>query len=336
MFLSFIVPVYNAEKYIAECLASLVCQDLSETEYEILCVNDGSRDASPAILQQWQQEHHNIVLLHQGNGGVVSARNFGLSMARGDYIWFVDADDLVRENCLGALKAKAGETGCDRLIVGGYQFTDALTEEEKALSQQGKLPINCPWYDSVVWRGLLKREFLEENRLTFRHPELTHGEDGLYMYEVAACDPTVWETEEVLYFYRVHSGSAETAQSLASQEKKLRSYIRIAAILRDHYASGRRDHATANKLMTFLHFSLYAIAALPAKPARKYLSQMKKQKLYPFTRPAECTLDRSYMTERQDLIGKAFDKLYLNQHRPWGYRLMRIAQQARTLLKKHR
>ena len=336
MFLSFIVPVYNAEKYIGQCLDSLLRQDIPAEDYEILCVNDGSRDSSPAILQQWQETHPNIVILHQGNGGVVSARNFGLSMARGDYIWFVDADDFIKENCLAALKAKAEESDCDRLILGGYEFTDALTEQEQQLAAENRLRINCPWYDSVVWRGLLKREFLEAQNLRFHHPELTHGEDGLYMYEVAACHPKTVELEEVLYFYRVHSGSAETAQSLASQQKKLRSYIRIAAIMKGHYDSGRKDSATANKLMTFLHFSLYITAALPRKEAGKALKALKKEGLYPFTRPAECTLDRSYMTSREDLLGKAFDRLYLNQHRPWAYRLMRAAQQARALLKKFR
>ena len=65
MFLSFIVPVYNAESYIGECLTSLLEQDIPKTEYEVICVNDGSRDASPGILQQWQEENHNIVIIHQ-------------------------------------------------------------------------------------------------------------------------------------------------------------------------------------------------------------------------------------------------------------------------------
>lgn len=336
MFLSFIIPVYNAQAYLGECLSSLLCQDIPLEDYEIVCVNDGSKDASPAILREFAANYPNIVILDKENGGVVSARNAGLKAARGQYIWFVDADDFLKENILGALQSKAEQTGCDRLIVGGYEFTDVLTDEEKALSEQNQLPINCPWYDAVVWRGLLKRSFLQQHDLYFRHPDLTHGEDGLFMYEVASFCPSAVEIEEALYFYRVHSGSAETAQSLASQQKKLRSYIRIAAIVRAYYASGRRDSATANKLMTFLHFSLYIIAAFPRKEAKAALAQLKEEGLYPFVRPAECTLDRSYMIGRTDLIGRAFDAVYLNMHRPWGYALMRLAQQARNLLKKRR
>lgn len=140
MFLSFVVPVYNAAQYLPECLDSLLAQDISD--YEIICVNDGSRDASPEILRQYAAEHGNIRVINKENGGVVSARNAGLSATQGDFIWFVDADDFLLPNILGFLKDKAAETACDRLIVGGYQFTDRLTDEEIALSRQRKLPIN--------------------------------------------------------------------------------------------------------------------------------------------------------------------------------------------------
>lgn len=333
MFLSFIVPVYNAERYLGECLDSLLNQDIEKDDYEIVCVNDGSKDGSPALLREYAEKYPNIVILNKENGGVVSARNAGMKIARGDYIWFVDSDDFIRENILSRLRRKAEESNCDRLIVGGYEFTDALSEEERACAS---LPINCPWYDAVVWRGLLRRCFLEKHGLYFRCPDLTHGEDGLFMYEVAACSPAAVEIEEALYFYRVHSGSAETAQSLESQKKKLRSYVRIAEIMRSYYDSGRHDPGTANKLMTFLHFALYMVAGFPGKDAKEALAELKQKGLFPFCRPAECTLDRSYMISRTDIIGKAFDKVYLNQHRPWGYALMRTAMQGKNLIRKRK
>ena len=156
------------------------------------------------------------------------------------------------------------------------------------------------------------------------------------MYQVCICSPSAEYVVQPLYFYRVHSGSAETLQNLTSQKKKLRSYLHILSILRGYYDSGRKDALTADKLMTFLHFSLYMITALPQKDADEALAQLKAEGFYPFRRPAECTLSRSYMISREGLIGKAFDKVYLNQHRPWGYFLMRTAQQARILLKKVR
>ena len=321
MFLSIIIPVYNAETYIEETIRSLLDQDLPQEEYEILCIDDGSKDGSPALLDRLAAEYPNIVVIHKENGGVTTARNAGLAAARGNYSWFVDADDLVKKNCLSRLKALSGE--CDRIVFGAYQFTDSLTEAELEASRKNELPVNTPWYDAVVWRCILRREFLNHNRLNFRYPELTHGEDGLFMYEVTLRHPVTTELSEVLYFYRVHSGSAETTVSPENRLRKLRSYIRICAILRSSLKQIPNESG-ANKLMSFLWMALYETLRLPEPQKQEAMALLRKEGLSPFHRPAECTLKRSYMTDREDLIGKAYDKLFLNLHRPWAYTLMGI------------
>lgn len=100
MFLSFIVPVYNTEKYLAECLDSLLEQDIPYEEYEIICVNDGSTDGSLDILRRYAEAHSNVIVVDKENGGVASARNAGLDAACGDYIWFFDSDDIIHPNIL--------------------------------------------------------------------------------------------------------------------------------------------------------------------------------------------------------------------------------------------
>ena len=320
MFLSFVVPVYNAAQYLPECLDSLLAQDISD--YEIICVNDGSTDTSPEILGQYAAQHGNIRVINKENGGVVSARNAGLSAAQGDYIWFVDADDFLLPNILSFLKDKAEETACDRLIVGGYQFTDRLTDEEIALSRQRKLPINSPWYDSVVWRSLLGRDFLLKNGLNFRYPELTHGEDGLFMYEVGLYAPKSAEIKLALYCYREHSGSAETVISAENRRRKIRSYVRISEILLSYYRSGKQDSTTADKLMVFLWFALYETAALPRKDAAAVLRQLRQKGLYPFHRPPQCTLSHAYMTRQNGWVGAILDWLCRHLHTRCGFSLM--------------
>lgn len=315
MFLSVIVPVYNAEKYIGQCLTSLLDQDI--TDYEILCVNDGSKDGSLAVLRGFEETHPNIRVIDKENGGVTTARNAGLAAAKGDFIWFVDADDLVKKNCLSRLKALA--ENCDRIVFGAYQFTDELTAEELEKCKKNELPVNTPWYDAVVWRCILRREFLVQNHLTFRYPELTHGEDGLFMYEVTLCDPATTELSEVLYLYREHSGSAETTVSPENRLRKLRSYIRICAILQKTAA---HSESGANKLMSFLWMALYESLQLPRPQKQEALALLKEEGLFPFRRPDNCTLKKSYMTDREDLVGKVFDKVFLNLHRSWGYSLM--------------
>lgn len=319
MFLSFIVPVYNAQAYLEECLSSLIHQDIPEEDYEIICVNDGSKDTSADILLQWQQKHHNIVVAHKENGGVVSARNLGLTLARGDYVWFVDSDDFIKENILGKLRQKIQDNPCDRLIIGCYIFDDVLSEQEQALSRRKQLPLNGPGQDSIVVRSLMRQGFLLEHGLFFSHPELTHGEDGMFMYEFCSFDPVSLEQNEAIYFYRIHSGSADTMDSVAGLQKKFRSYLGICRILREYYNSGRKNTRTANAYMTFLWFALLTTASLPPRESRKARKQLKKEKLFPSHRLPECDLAHSYMTDREDFVGKLYNKLYMNLHTRWGY-----------------
>ena len=317
--LSFIVPVYNAANYLPECLDSLLDQGMSADTYEIICVNDGSKDDSLAVLQRYAQIHPNIVIVDKENGGVTTARNAGLEKARGAYVWFVDSDDFLKRRVLPRLLAELREHDCDRLVIGCYIFDDVLTDAEKEHSENGTLPLNGPGKDSICVRSLMRRSFLKEHGLYFSHPELTHGEDGMFMYEVCGFEPTEVLVDEAIYFYRIHSGSAETAESVPSLLKKLRSYTRIVELLGEYYASGRKDPRTANTYMNFLWFALLTTACLPPRESRNARKQLRKAGLFPSKRLPECDLTCSYMVSTESLVGKIYDRLYLNLHTPWGY-----------------
>ncbi len=333
MFLSFVVPVYNAEKYLPQCLDSLLSQDISRESYEILCIDDGSTDHSGEILDAYREKYPLVHVIHQENSGVVSARNAGMAQARGEYIWFADADDLVRENILGKLQSFASGTDWDRIVLSGYAFTDNLSPEERDLAHQEALPCNVPWQDSVVWRNLLRRDFLRTNRLTFRYPELTHGEDGLFMYEVSGAHPKTAALSDTGYFYRVHSGSAETSDTPENHARRLRSYIRIVEILQAYYGCGRKDSETANKLMIFLWFSLYEAASLPRKQAAEALKKLNAMGLFPSRPLPECTMEHAYLIRREGLAGKVLDKLCMNLQTRWGYTAIRGVLKLKALLK---
>lgn len=336
LFLSFIVPVYNAAGYLPECLDSLLDQDLPETGYEIICVNDGSKDDSLQVLRRYQEKHSNIVILDKENGGVTTARNAGLAAARGEYIWFVDSDDFLKAKVLPRLYARIRDTHCDRLIIGCYIFDDVLTDEEKQRSAQNQLPLNGPGQDSICVRSLLRREFLKEHDLYFSHPELTHGEDGMFMYEVCSLAPTAEEIPEAIYFYRIHSGSADTADSVPGLQKKLLSFTRIVKLLEGYYLGGRHDGRTADAYMTFLWFALLTAASLPPKESRAARKQLKAQGLFPASRLPECTLTQSYMVDTGSLVGKIYDRLYLNLHKPWGFAGMYLIRQLLRLKRRLR
>lgn len=103
MDLSIIIPMYNAGKYIGQCLESLVEQDISTDNYEIIVVNDGSSDDSEQVVLEYAMRYPQIKLFSKPNGGVSAARNYGMSVAHGDYIGFVDADDFVVPGVYGQL-----------------------------------------------------------------------------------------------------------------------------------------------------------------------------------------------------------------------------------------
>lgn len=115
MRLSAVVPVYNVEPYLRKCIDSLLNQDLTEDEYEIVLVDDGSTDQCGAICDEYASRHAHVVALHQPNGGLSAARNSGIDVARGDYVLFADSDDYLEPNVLKTLVSKVEAEGLDVL-----------------------------------------------------------------------------------------------------------------------------------------------------------------------------------------------------------------------------
>lgn len=220
MFLSFVVPVYNAAQYLPECLDSLLAQDISD--YEIICVNDGSRDASPEILRQYAAEHGNIRVINKENGGVVSARNAGLSAAQGDFIWFVDADDFLLPNILGFLRNKAAETACDRLIVGGYQFTDRLYMYEVGLCAPKSVEIKLALYCYREHSGSAETTVSLENYHKKIRSYIRISEILLGYYRDGRQDPTTADKLMVFLWFTLYVTASLPRKDAAAVLRQLR------------------------------------------------------------------------------------------------------------------
>lgn len=125
--LSIIIPVYNVENYVEHCITSCLKQNILISEYEIIIVNDGSTDNSLFIAEKTATGHPNIKIISQCNKGLSMARNKGLSLAQGDYIWFVDSDDYIEENCLKQI-IETCKKGYDVISVGwGFCYETGIT-----------------------------------------------------------------------------------------------------------------------------------------------------------------------------------------------------------------
>lgn len=104
MKISYILPVYNVESFIERCLKSIYLQNLNLLDFEVIIINDCTKDNSMQIIRQWALNYHNIVIHeHLNNKGLGAARNTGINVATGDYIWFIDTDDYIQENCMSKL-----------------------------------------------------------------------------------------------------------------------------------------------------------------------------------------------------------------------------------------
>lgn len=128
MKLSIIIPFYNSEKYIEACLISCLEQDFDD--YEIICVDDGSTDLSYHICEQYAQNNSRIRVIKKENGGVSSARNKGIVEAEGEWIWFVDSDDMVLQNCISYLYSQVVIGGeYDLLMFDSKRVNDPIEEQ---------------------------------------------------------------------------------------------------------------------------------------------------------------------------------------------------------------
>ena len=190
--LSFIVPFYNAEPYIGQCICSLYDQDIPQSEYEVICVDDCSPDGSRAIVERLQKEYPTLkLLIHTENKRQGGARNTGLNAAQGRYIWFVDSDDYIKPNCLKDLIVQAERENLDILK---FYFDRDNRQEEMLASNRvvsgSQLMFDVQTNFSLAMRScsavqqIIKREFLQDEDIVFA--EKVQYEDDDFSYQLHA------------------------------------------------------------------------------------------------------------------------------------------------------
>lgn len=215
---SVIIPVYNVENYLKECLDSVVKQTFEDIE--IICVDDGSTDSSGRILDEYAAKDKRVTVIHQENQGISCARNNGMAIAKGEYISFIDSDDYWREDVLHVLYGRLAEDDFDILFLGGINFDNESRELQKVPAYQfdclsPEFDTKCFTYkdckDFVIklpvcpWSACYKREFLQQNKLTF--PPHLFFEDNLFFIQTFLKAKRCGICREILYFRRVHSES---------------------------------------------------------------------------------------------------------------------------------
>ena len=198
---SVIIPVYNAEKYIARCLDSVLeqtCQD-----YEIIFVDDCGQDRSVQIIEKMQRNYPEKIRILYGttNQGPGAARDRGMDAAKGEYVTFVDSDDYLKKDYLETYIVRAEKEKAD-LVIGGYIRDENGRSKTRPIKQYDP---DVPWTCVAPWAKLYRREFLGKNNISFRG--IRRYEDEGFTYRLMLCKPRVSILPYEGYFYYCNSES---------------------------------------------------------------------------------------------------------------------------------
>lgn len=230
-FVSIIVPVYKTEAYLEKCIESI--RNQSYTDYELILVNDGSPDRCPQICDDYAARDRRIKVIHKENGGVSSARNVGIDLAQGEYIWFIDSDDYIEENALEQLKSDIEKKNADMVVFN--------TKGVNVLSIDSFDEFLEDYYFTYIigfapWNKLYKTSVIKGNNLKFDVEE-SIGEDLLFnisyykaLYGDVSKKRFLYISKDY-YNYVDRSGSAMNTASKTRIIQQMRLYDKIYEML---------------------------------------------------------------------------------------------------------
>lgn len=254
--LSIIIPIYNVERYIYDTLESIYSQKEDGTAFEVIAVNDGTQDNSMTLVAKFAKDHGNLHIINQENQGLSCARNAGLKIAQGEYIWFVDSDDTITPDSINRLlqiieseKVEVYAFGSNNTVESTHStcFQPAFTNKRfyKYQNQvhdgffyRRKLAIG------IVQRFLFSRQFIIENGLTFM-PHVYH-EDMEYMVRVYLYAKRIKPLNEGFYNYTIRSsGSITSTFNIKRLEDRLK-IIRSLQKMEKLHSNNAKETALLN------------------------------------------------------------------------------------------
>jgi glycosyltransferase involved in cell wall biosynthesis len=257
---SIIIPVFNTERYLRRCLDSVLAQEFRD--FEVLAVDDGSTDSSPAILRDYASRDSRVAVVAKENGGQATARNLGIERSGGEWLCFVDSDDWISPRYLSAMIGEAGRSGSDLvdsevLIVrdrpeGGYALrntTDASGRWRRLWDSlaPGSLEEEPRWllvHPAGCWNKLFARRLFEG----LRFPESLDFEDLATVPRAMARASRISACREPIYYYYQRAGSTSRRR-----DDSWRDMYRVLGILKEDFAgryAAELDYIAAARLLS--------------------------------------------------------------------------------------
>lgn len=311
---SVIIPVYNVEKYLHECIDSVLAQSLQD--FEIILVDDESPDNSGAICEDYARNDSRIKVIHKKNGGLGYARNSGLEQACGKYIFFLDSDDYLPSDALHSLLTEAEKHGADathglpdRFIKPGkfsgkassgkvrlYTTPDELQKVALCIFGVADAGADIPYcIKGSAWGTLYRRSFIMEHGLRFVSERQYISEDYIFNYEVCLRARCVCQMEKTVYHYRVNPDSL-TMTSKADTMQRIADYCRDIEKMcsRDGLATQGKRHAAAYLLSRVrAQYKYMFLSRNPFKEKMRWARQTRDMACFKEYAPVVATLNLS-------------------------------------------
>lgn len=231
-----IVPIYNAQATLRRCVESVLNQEF--TDFELILADDGSKDGSGAICDQFAQADGRVRVLHKENSGVSDTRNQAMAQARGEYLQFLDADDWITPNATKLLAQAAREHQCDMVISNFYRVVGERVSPKGDIDEDGPLTREefaahmmenpADFYYGVLWNKLYRRDIIQEHHLQM-DPDISWCEDFLFNLEYIRHAQRFFALQVPIYYY------VKTKGSLASQGMSISKTVRTKLMLFEYY-----------------------------------------------------------------------------------------------------
>ena len=271
MNISIIIPIYNTCRYLPNCIESVLNQSFSD--FELLLVDDGSTDGSDMVCDEYAEKDGRIQVFHKENGGVSSARNLGLDYARGEWVLFIDSDDLLPSNALGLLMTKV-DRDVD-MVYGAIRKFDEVNEtlETIAVDLEKKLSVEEALDAFIVpkqrhgdWQRYLfnriyRLSIIKEFGVRFI-TDIHYKEDGLFVVQyLCRCDNRVVCIPDIVYLYRQVPSSAMGSLATAYNPKLLSNIDSHGYIYRELKKRGS-NRVVLNRELNHLFQNYYWISGI--------------------------------------------------------------------------
>ncbi len=287
---SFILPCYNVGRYIGGCLDSIYAQDMPETAYEVICVNDCSTDDTREVILSYAEKHPNLTLIdHTENLTAGGARNTGIQASKGEYIWFVDPDDAIKPDSLQELYAKAKGTGADILF---FNYDDAdenlkVRREDKTYPDSGvykgqefvlKYFQNKFATFGIIWREIYRAAFLRETGI--QYPIMRKAQDVVFLWKVMLRADRVCSVSKAYYTYRSNPYSVTkhpTVAKVAFSDRILRA-AEIVRMLEKNEVHPALAKDMLRSARWCANSNLEVIAQMPKEERARYYDEMVRHK----------------------------------------------------------